>query len=488
MTFKLAVGGIEHETNTFRLQDAKSSDFDVVRGDALILKHEGVRSYLGGMLDAAASLGATVVPTLHADDEPSGIIDADAYAQMVDDLLLHIKRALPLDAVALALHGAGVAHGVSNIEVDICEKVRQLVGPEVKIVITLDLHGNLNPRLSELVDAAFGTRYHPHTDMFERGQDAVNIIPRLLDGSVIPELYIEKIPFLLAPVTTMYGVAAAVNDLCRQFEKDDDIVSCTFFHGFPYVDNSDLGASVLVVANGNAEKAGGAAKQIARLVWDSRETIGAQSFSPEAAVEIALSSGDWPVAVLDGADNPGGGCPGDGTYLLRAMLEADLREACYAAVCDPAVVRQSHEAGVGKTIQITLGGKTDEMHGAPIEANAYVKALTDGRFIRMSAEEKGRSMNVGPTVRLQVGGTEVIVVSERHQVYDPEIFLMHGIDVSRFKIVGIKSTNKWRDGFASIIKRDYLADSPGLMSQDLSRYDYKQIRRPLWPLDKETRY
>ncbi|WP_018326231.1 M81 family metallopeptidase, partial [Rhizobium giardinii] len=189
MTFKLAVGGIEHETNTFRLEDAKLSEFDVVRGDGLIIKHKGVRSYVGGMLDAATRLGATVVPTLHADDEPSGIIAADAYARMVDDLLSDIEKALPLDAVALALHGAGVAHRVSNIEVDICERVRQLVGPEVKIVITLDLHGNLNPRLAELVDAAFGTHYHPHTDMFERGKDAVNIIPQLIDRSVVPKLH-----------------------------------------------------------------------------------------------------------------------------------------------------------------------------------------------------------------------------------------------------------------------------------------------------------
>lgn len=488
MSVKIAVGGIAHETNTYCSGDAQLSNFDIVRGGSLVDRHLGVRSYLGGMLDSATTLGATVIPTIAAVANPAGIISADAYRIIVDDLLAEINRALPLDAVALALHGAGMARGAENIEVDICKRVRKLVGSNVKIVITLDLHGNLNPKLSQFIDAAFGTHYHPHTDMFERGQDAINIIPSLLDGSIVPKVHIEKIPFLLAPVTTMHGPAAAVNELCRSIEGDPDIVTCTFFHGFPYADTPDAGASVLTVANGDAEKAKVAARRVARFVWNAREELRPESFSPDEAIQSALKSKDWPVALLDGADNPGGGAPGDGTYLLRAMIEAGLKDACFAAICDPQVVAQSHEAGVGATINVELGGKSDRMHGTPIAGAGYIKALTDGHFVQQSQEGRGMQVSVGRTARLQLGGIDIIVVSKPHQVYDPEIFLMHGIDASRFRIVGVKSTNKWRAGFVGLIKRDYVADTPGLMSLNLTRFSYKVTPRPIWPLDQDAAY
>ncbi|MER9171162.1 M81 family metallopeptidase [Mesorhizobium australicum] len=488
MTFKIAIGGIEHETNTFCAGEVQLSDFNIERGHSITDTNRGVRSYIGGMLDAAAALGATVVPTILATTEPAGLISRSAYSRMIDDLIADIDRSLPLDAVVLALHGAGIAEGIGNIEVDICRRVRELVGSDVKIVITLDLHGNLSPKLCEFIDAAFGTHYHPHIDMFERGQDAVNIIPRLLDGSLATKVYIEKLPFLLAPVTTMYGSAAAINEMCRSMEEEPDIVSCTFFHGFPYADSLDTGASVLTVANRDAEKAKDAAKRVSRFVWDSRNEIRAKALTPEEAIRSALTSEDWPVVVLDGADNPGGGCPGDGTYLLSAMLQARLKDACFAMICDPAVVAQARHAGAGATIDVELGGKVDQMHGAPIAATAYIKALTDGRQLRRSPMGQGMQVSVGPTARLQVQGIDIVVVSDRSQVMDPEIFLMHGILVSRYRIVGVKSTNHWRAGFAGLIKRDYLADSPGLMSQDLTRYSYKLIPRPIWPLDQETGY
>ncbi|RVG19736.1 M81 family peptidase [Sinorhizobium meliloti] len=480
---RIALGGILHETNTFRKQDARLVDFEVVHAQRILEAHEGVRSYIGGMLDAAAKLSAIVVPTTFAYAEAAGVIEEGAYASMLGDLLAGIEQALPVDAVALALHGAGVANGVGNIEIDICRKVRELVGPDVKIVITLDLHGNLDASLSQVVDAAFGTNFHPHTDMFERGQDAVNILPELISGRLIPKLHIEKLPFLLVTATTMYGPMAAVNELCRTIEEDHDIVACTFFHGFVWTDTPDTGPSVLVIANGDAEKATEAAQRVARFVWERRDQFRPNALSPEVAIKSALNSEEWPVAVLDGGDDPGGGCPGDGTHLLRAMLKANLSATCFAAMFDPSVVAQAHATGVGATVDVELGGKTDIRHGEPITATAYVKTLTDGHFLCQSPMGKGARVFVNRTARLQIGGIDVIVVSERHQPIDTEIFLIHGIDVSRYHVVALKCTNHWRAGFAKVVKRDFLADSPGIMSRNLSCHPYKRVKRPIWPLD-----
>ncbi|ESY10714.1 MULTISPECIES: M81 family metallopeptidase [unclassified Mesorhizobium] len=488
MTLKIAIGGIEHETNTFCADNVPLSDFNIEHGQSIIAAHRGVRDYVGGMLDAAEALSATVVPTILAVATPAGAICESAYTRMVDDLIAGIERALPLDAVALALHGAGIAEGIGNIEVDICRRVRHVVGSNVKIVITLDLHGNLNPQLAEFIDAAFGVHYHPHIDEFERGQDAVNILPKLVDGSVKPKIHIEKLPFLMVTATTMNGWAADISSLCRSIEEDPDIITCTFFHGFVWADSPDTGPSVLVVANRDTDKAKDAARRVARFVWDRRNEIRPKALSPEEAIKSALQSEEWPVVLVDGADCSGAGCPADGTYLLRAMLEAKLHDACFAVICDPAVVGQAHEAGVGTTIDIELGGKSDQLHGPPIAGKAYVKALTDGQFLIQQPMGKGGRVSVGRTARLQINGIDVVVVSKRYQPLDPEIFLSHGIDVSRARIIGLKSLNHWRAGFAGVVKHDYLADSPGLMSQDITRFSYKLVPRPVWPLDKEAAY
>lgn len=488
MTFRLAVGGIEHETNTYRVKDADLSDFHVARGNEVLSENEGVRTYLGGMLDAAASHNASVIPTLHAKAEPAGVISATAYDGLVDELLERLKRALPVDAVGLSLHGAGIARGTENIEVDICRRVRDLVGPDVKIVITLDLHGNLSSELFDLVDVAFGTQNAPHTDMFERGRDAVALVPRLIDGSVVPKLHLERLPLLLPPVTTMKGMTAEINRICRSLEEDDDIIACTFFHGFPYADTQCGGASVLGIANGSASRAREAAQTVARAIWNARMDIPAKAFTPEEAVKHALQETATPVAVLDGADNTGGGCPGDGTYVLRAILKAKPANSCFGVICDPEVVELAHRAGPGSEIEILLGGKSDDLHGDPISAVAYIKLLTDGQFVRRSSAGEGTIENVGRTARLEINGVDVIVVSKRYQPFDPEIFMLHGIDVRRISILGLKSTNHWRAGFEGVVKNDFLADSPGLMTQDLSRFAHERIPRPIWPLNPETTY
>ncbi|MDX0266007.1 MlrC domain protein [Sinorhizobium meliloti] len=488
MPLRIAIGGIEHETNTFNVCDAQLVDFDINRANAVIDRNQGVRSYLGGMLDAAAAIGATVIPTINAVAMPAGVISDHAYLTIVEELVAEIKNAMPVDAVALALHGAGVARCALNIEVDICQRVRNLVGSNVKIVVTLDLHGNLSPKLSRLVDGAFGTHHHPHVDEFERGQDAINLIPRLLDGTITPMMHVEKLPFLMTPATTMYGTAADLNALCRSAEEDPEIVSCTFFHGFPFADTPDAGASVLTIANGDADKARAVAERVARQIWNSRRELGAKGLSPEEAVRRALRSKDWPVAVLDGGDDPGGGCPGDGTFLLRAMIEAGVSNACFAVMYDSSVVMQAYEAGIGSTIEIELGGKTDTRHGAPVAAKAYIKTLTDGRYVRQSPMGRGSWESLGRTVRLQIGGIDVIVLSQRDAPSDPGLLLLHGIDVSRYRIIGLKSTNHWRAGFAGLIKADYLADSPGLMSRNLTSFCYHMVRRPIWPLEKNATY
>lgn len=482
MSLRFAIGGISHETNTYCKDPTPISDFRILRGQEITEAHRGVRTYIGGMLDAARRLDATAVPTLFANATPSGTIAAGAYGSMKEELLDSIRAALPLDAVALCLHGAGVAEGVDDLEGDLCQAVRTLVGPAVPIVVTLDLHGNLTQAMADVVQCMFGVHHYPHTDMYERGDEAVTIIPRLLTGQVRPVTRVETVRMLVPTSASSLEPVRSINRFCAEMEKEPGVIDCTFFHGFPYTDIPHVGVHIVVTTDGDPDLAGSVARRVGAYVWGLRDGFTPNTLTPQEAIAAALAVDGCPVVINDTSDNPGGGSPGDGTQLLRAMLEADLKGACFGFVYDPEVAAAAHSAGVGATIQVSLGGKYDDFHGAPLEITAYVKCLTDGKFIRQSPMGRGSRVDQGKMARLVVGGVDILVASVRSQTLDAEIFLLHGIDVTRCKIVGLKSSQHFRAGFDPIAKAIITADSPGLTTLRLEVFPRKRSPRS-WPLD-----
>lgn len=488
MSFRIAVGGIVHETNTYCKDTTSLGDFWIQRGEEIIANHRGVRTFIGGMISAAEELGATLIPTFFAEAQPSGTIAREAYESMLSELLMRIREAMPVEAVALSLHGAGVVEGIDDLEGHLLQAVRQLVGREVKIVVTLDLHGNITKAMADAADMMFGVHFYPHTDMYERGYEAVGMIPRLLTGSVRPVTHVETVPMLLPPSTTNLYPASKVNELCREIENQPGILDCTFFHGFPYTDIRHVGVHITVTADGDREAARAAAREVARWVWDHREEFRLPSLTPEEAVARALAIEGGPVVINDTADNPGGGGPGDGTHLLRAMLEAGVENACFGFIYDPEVADIAHRAGVGATVDVELGGKHDDLHGKPVRIRAYVKCLTDGQFALTTPMGRGARMNFGKMARLHVGGVDIIVGSVRSQTLDPELFLLHGIDVTRYKIVALKSSQHFRAGFESIAKAIVTADSPGLTTLRVESLPRVRHVRPMWPLHPEAEY
>jgi microcystin degradation protein MlrC len=201
------------------------------------------------------------------------------------------------------------------------------------------------------------------------------------------------------------------------------------------------------------------------------------------AVEEAIASESRPVVIAEVSDNPGGGAPGDGTHLLRALLAANEPQTCFGFVADPETARQAHAAGTGAMIPVRLGGKTDDLHGAPIAADAYVKCLTDGKFHYTTPMGAGRLGNLGPMARLVIGNVDVLVSSVRTQTLDSEVFLLHGIDVTRYRIVALKSHQHFLAGFQHLAGHIIRADTPGLTTSNLHHLPYQRVPRPIWPLD-----
>lgn len=485
---RIAVGGIEHETNTYATESMGTTSLDHfqrLQGDKLFDMRE-TRTFLGGILHGVADGGHEAVPISWAWAGPSGIIEAAAYDALKSNFLERLEAALPVDAVAVSMHGAGVAEGVPDIEADLAAAIRQVVGDDVPITVPLDLHGNITTEMAESIDVMLGVLEYPHTDMFERGVEAVTTLPALADGTVQPVTHVERLPLLLPTSTTDSGPAAEIRDLCLEAEKRPGVLDVAFFHGFPYTDVPATGASVVVTTDNDPQLARSIGAELATTVWNRRSDFLVESLSPEITMELAsqaFAASGGPVVINDTADNPGGGTPGDGTHLLAAMIDADIVDSCFGFVFDPVTAEAAHSAGVGATIDVRLGGRHGPLHGEPVVANAYIKALTDGRIVYTSPMVAGVRANLGKSARLTIGNVDIIVTSRRNQTFDQEIFTLHGIDVTRCSVIGLKSSQHFRAGFRDLATKIITADSPGLTTLDVTVFEHLATEGDLWPLE-----
>ena len=491
MTFRLAVAGLGHETNTYAddaLGTTGRDRFSILRGKDL-LRMCGQNTCVGGMLDRAAELELDLAPTYWAYCNPSGTIEAETYAELKAELLDALRAAMPFDALAIELHGAAVAIGTDDVEGDLGAAIREVVG-DIPVVGALDLHGNISDEMGERYDALLGCHLYPHTDLHERGVEAVDLIARMLDGEVQPVTRVEHVPMLLPTATTNPGFPAArMNEVCAEIESRPGVLDCTVFHGFPYTDTPLCGVHVVVTTDGDDDLAASCGKEVGQWIWSHREEFRPEVLEPAVAVKLAMQADAFPVVINDTSDNPGGGTPGDATHVLRSFIEADLQDACFAMIKDPETVHQAIAAGVGATIDVRLGGKHDALHGDPIEARAYVHSISDGNVTLTGPMLTGVTLRLGPMVRIRIGGVDVIVyASGGSQTFDPEVFLLHGIDVRRYKYIGLKSSQHFRAGFGELAAEIITADSPGLTSQRVEVFDHTRPPGPLWPVDPTASY
>lgn len=487
---RIAIGEFAHETNTFRAGMTPVEAFRSrhwVEGEAIFATHRGVRDSLGGMIDAAGRLGIELAPTLATSTEPSATIAREAYEEIRDTLIAGIMAAGEIDALCLALHGAGVAEGIDDLEGTLLGEIRQIVGSDLPIVVTLDLHGNQTPEMVQHADVLLNCHLYPHTDMYERGVEAVELAKAIVDGELRPVMHMVTLPMTIPPSTTMLSPAKDINELCWEWESGPGVVDVSFVHGFPHTDIPGIAVTVVATTNDDLALAERAANAVADTIWERRGEFLVELPGAEEAVRQALASDTEPVIVAEVSDNPGGGSPGDGTHLLHALLDANPERACFGFIFDPETARQAHEVGVGATIDIRLGAKTDDLHGTPVETRAYVKCLTDGRFVYSTPMGAGAQVDLGPMARLVIGNVDVLVSSIRTQTLDAEVFLLHGIDVTRYKVVAIKSQQHFRAGFEPLAGDIIRCDTPGATSSNLSTMPFERIKRPIWPLDDVTR-
>jgi microcystin degradation protein MlrC len=383
--------------------------------------------------------------------------------------------------VLLDLHGAGVVVPDRSLDAAVLHTVRRLQ-PEAVVAVTMDLHANVPQELTGLADIVVGYREYPHLDAAERARQAAELAFAAARGTVRPVVRHRRVPLLLPPSPTVGGTPAGeLRDLVRALEKEPGVLACTVFHGFPYADTEQAAASVVTVTDRDAGLAAHCGERVADWLEGNRERFRIPELTPEDAVRQALGTGgEGPVVIADGTDNPGCGAPGDSTYLLRELIAADA-PSCLATLWDPESVSRATAAGPGATVELRLGGRHGWASGPPVEVRGTVRALTDGRIVQ-TAMRRGKRVDFGRCARIGVGSTEVIVASERRQVFDPEILYLHGIVPQRYRILAVKSVNHFRAGFAEIGGRLLVADAPGPASRQIDRIPRRGPTGSLWPM------
>ncbi|MFB7641417.1 M81 family metallopeptidase [Peribacillus butanolivorans] len=488
---KIALAQIAHETNTFSnvsttVELFKNWEWDYK--EKIIERHLEVDDYLGGMIDKCNQLGIEIAPTFSTFTGPSGMITKETYKTIENELITSIQNAGEIDGICLALHGAGVAEGIDDLEGYLLKALRKSIGYEIPIVATLDLHANVTELMVQEANALLGVNFYPHTDSHDRGREAIQLLGQIIQGEIEPVMHLEKLPLIIATSTTYESPAMDINELCWEWEKEQGVVDCTFFHGFPYTDIPDVGVSVTTITNGNPSLAQKVGNEVAKIIWEKRKEFRRDLPTPDDGIQQALSKQGHPIVINETSDNPGGGTPGDGTFLLRAMVEANAPRTCFGFIYDPEVAELAHQVGEGSYIDVELGGKTDLLHGKPLSVKVYVKNLSDGQFFQTSPMWRGIKVDLGKSARLQTGNVDIIVCSVRSQTFDEQVFLLHGMDVTKYKIVALKSSQHFRATFQSIAKEIITVDSPGLSTCDFSSFHYKRINRPIYPLDSIQGY
>ena len=481
---RVVIGGIKHETNTFSVVKTRLEDYSPRYGEEILDFYGGTKTEMGGFIDVLRRKGVEIVPTIVAGATPSGPINRGDFEYMIERLLQDIVEAGKVDGVLLSLHGAMVAEGVPEAEGTILKAVRGLLGDSVPVVITLDLHALISGMMVENCDAVFGFDTNPHVDMYERGVEAAETLMAALEGRMRPVVAFSKVRMMPPTINqrTTEGPMVKLQARALQMEEDPRVVNACLFPAFPYADVERVGSAAVVVTDGDLELAQRLSDELGGLFWElRREFLKPLTPIPEA-VDRAVKALEGPIILADVADNPGGGAPGDGTEILRELIRRGAKGVGVATIKDPEAVGQAIETGVRGTLTMRIGAKTDGFHGEPVEVTAMVRTLTDGFFVH-KAGGVGVRVDLGRTAVVDVDGIEIILTERSHAPNDPEVFRRHGIEPAEKRVLLLKSRGHFRAAYEPFSREVIEVDAPGLTTPSLGWFNYRNVPRPIWPLD-----
>jgi microcystin degradation protein MlrC len=537
---RVALAGLFEEVNTFaaetmglaKITGNMTTGFQKWSGQGLIDGYHATKTYMGGYLDALAEFPEVeVIPSVLYSYCAGPAIERAAYAQMKQEIVDGIVASLPLDAVILQLHGAGVAEGVDDVEGDLCAAIREKLGPDVKMVCSLDHHSNLTDHHLQQMDLMTIVHHYPHIDMYETGNRTAKLVPAMVRGESKPCGHLEHVPLLLSCQSTMAGcLHEPIRAKVEEFAARAGLFEFSFAYGFAFADVPFNNVAVNCWAE-SPELAVSTAQEFATWVWDNRDKFVCKPRSAADAVKEAvaelekqgrigshevnrpitfdeslavLASADQelarnygffpdtnaksPVVIAEKSDNPGAGSPGDATHVLWELIQNQVQQAAVCTIRDPETVQKAMTAGVGKVIDVELGGKASKLSGKPVKGKAYVKSISDGRYTVVSPMGQGSKFDTGPAVGLLIENVDVAVVSGSMQPFDAGQMKLVGFDPRDYRVIVLKSANHFRAWWTPVASLIIDSDPPGIGSNDLWSFKFDNKQQKLYPLDKDAVY
>jgi microcystin degradation protein MlrC len=481
---RIAVGGFQHETNTFAPLPATLADFEapdawpgLVRGAALPEAVRGINLPAAGFIDAALAEGCKLMPLVWCAAQPSGRVTREAFETVSAMLLDGLSACTSLDAVYLDLHGAMVAEHVDDADGELLARVRRRVGRDVRLVASLDFHANVSPRMVEAADELVGYRTYPHVDMAETGARAFGLLHDLLPAPPPAKVH-RALPFLI-PLTSQCTLIEPMRSLMQATvgPTPDGVGLLEFFPGFPAADVAECGPTL--VGLGRDPQA------VSRAVGDleaavlEREGGFRLELVPiaEAVAQARRHDGrpGHPLVLADTQDNPGAGGNADTTSLLKALAEADVPGTLVGVLWDPDAAARAHAAGEGATVELALGARTAFPGETPLLARYRVERLGNGRFVGTGPFYRGGRFELGPMALLALGRVRVAVASRKQQAADQAMFRHVGVEPAEATVLALKSSVHFRADFGPMASRVLLVEAPGPNPADPARLPFTRL-------------
>ncbi len=491
---RIALAGISHESLNFSPVTVSLEEFRVWRGEELLqansqfAPYEAGDSGTGKYSPSYATLAAMMqdldveaAPILHANAlAPSGIVEEGAYLQLRDEIVAGIRQAGHLDGVCLILHGALLVENIWSGETDLVRSVRAVVGQDVPIAARLDLHGNLTEEFANKTDIWTVYRTAPHRDAPQTLERAMKLLVRSIREGLRPRPAFVRVPLLLPGEISTTDVEPMKSLLARvgEIERLEGILTAEILVGFAWADAAHASSSVAVIAEdeGHLPRARQEVKRLAQAMWDERHNFTFDqevAASADEAIDMALAAAESTVFIADSGDNPTAGTPGDVSHFLARLLAKGAPDAILAGIPDGAAARVCFEQGVGATVSLSLGGKLDSAHGGPLAVSGVVEHL-----YRPDADAKEAAI-----ATLRVGGVRVLISDRRMYFSGLDDFRRAGVEPLEHKIVVVK-LGYLMPALRDAAPREILALTPGYSDMDLTRLPYRQVTRPVFPLDR----
>lgn len=491
---RVVIAELKQETNTFVPYLTTLDEFrawHLWEGDEILANAPGNNWEVTGFLDVLEEAGIEPVPIIATMAMSGGRVEQASFDHLLGRLLEGIEAAKQFDGVLLALHGAMATEHHDDGDGVILEAVRDMIGPNVPLAVSMDLHGNLTERCVTNADAIAGFRTSPHIDHRETGQRAARTLVRQLRGEIRPTMRMVKVPMVTPASTHRHdtdGPFKRVQDAGREAERTR-VELASVFTVQPWMDIEEFGFATVVVTDGDEDLASRVAQDLADACWAEREAfMDIDLLPPAEAIARALEQPDGPVILSDLGDGNGAGAPGDATAVIAALIEAGPPRMALANIRDGEAALAAARSGVGAEVDLMLGATLDHVYNQPVRFTGTVEFTGPATFRFGGGGYTGMGMDMGLCAVLRHEELRVVVTTNSCFWIDPEPYRAVGLEPAEAQIVVVKSAIQFRSGFVGMERGIMLLDSPGMSSDHLERYDFRKVSRPLFPLDRDATF